>query len=107
MKKKITPKKKEKAFTSSEVMSLLEQMNDGIAIIAESQQETNVKIGAIDKRLINVENRLINVENRLMSVEDDVIEIKHRMAEKVDRDEFNKMEKRMVKLEKLVFAKLR
>jgi hypothetical protein len=99
MKKKITPKKKEQSFASSEVMSLLEQMNDGIAIIAESQQETNVKIDVIDKRLINV-------ENRLMSVEEDVIEIKHRISEKVDRDEFNKMEKRMIKLEKLVFAKL-
>jgi septal ring factor EnvC (AmiA/AmiB activator) len=95
-------------------------MNDGIAVIAETQQETNKKVDKIDERLvhvedrlinvedrlINVEDRLINVEDRLMSVEDDVIEIKHRLSEKIDRDEFNKMEKRMVKLEKLVFTKL-
>jgi septation ring formation regulator EzrA len=108
-------------------MSLLEQMNDGITIIAETQQETNKKVDKINERLvhvenrlinvedrlmsvedrlINVEDRLINVEDRLMSVEDDVIEIKHRLSEKIDRDEFNKMEKRMIKLEKLVFAKL-
>lgn len=134
MKKKTSPKKLEKSFGFGEVMTLLEQMNDGIGVIAEAQEFTNKKLSEVDTRLvnvenrlvnvedrlinvetrlvnvedrlINVENRLVNVEDRLISVEDDVIEVKHRLSEKVDRDEFNKMEKRMIKLEKLVFAKL-
>lgn len=141
MKNKVTKNKSDKSFEFGQVMTMLEQMNDGIGVIAEAQQETNNRLGGlegrfdglekkvdvIDRGLINVENRLIKVEGnvteinerlirveddvtvmneRMIRVEDDVIEIKHKLSEKVDRDEFNKMEKRMVKLEKLVFAKL-
>ena len=99
-------KKSEKSFTSDEVMSLLEQLNDGISVIAETQQETNCTLNEVNQRLVRVENDVIEIKTRVVRVEDDVIEIKHRLSEKVDRDEFNKMEKRIVKLEKLVFAKL-
>ena len=94
-------------------MTMLEQMSDGISIIAEGQTEMNGRLGIIEGKVDNLEVkvdiidvRLVQVENRLIRVEDDVIEIKHRLSEKVDRDEFHKMEKRMVKLEKLVFARL-
>jgi predicted nuclease with TOPRIM domain len=113
MKKKTTKNNSEKSFEFGQVMTMLEQMNDGIGVIAEAQGETNNRLGnlekkadGIDKRLINVEGNVIAINERLIRVEDDVIEIKHKLSEKVDRDEFNKMEKRMIKLEKLVFAKL-
>lgn len=99
MKNKVTKNKSEKSFEFGQVMTMLEQMNDGIGVIAEAQQETNNRLESLDKKVDVIDKRLIRVE-------DDVIEIKHKLSEKVDRDEFNKMEKRMVKLEKLVFAKL-
>lgn len=99
---------------------MLEQMNDGISVIIEGQTEIKGRLGIIEGKVDNLEvrfdnlevkvdiidARLVQIENRLIRVEDDVIEIKHRLSEKVDRDEFHKMEKRMVKLEKLVFARL-
>lgn len=76
---------KEKTYKSGEVISMLEQINDGVEVIGEQYKD---------------------IVGRLDTMQDDITEIKHKLSEKVDREEFNKMEKRMVKLEKLVFAKL-
>ncbi|EKE11877.1 MAG: hypothetical protein ACD_15C00005G0006 [uncultured bacterium] len=97
--KKKNQKIEDKTYKSDEVMSMLENINDGIHVISEQH-------GDIVIRLDNLEGRFDNLEGRFDRMQDDITEIKHRLSEKVDRDEFNKMEKRMVKLEKLVFAKL-
>lgn len=100
MKKKVQKNiNTEKAYGFSEVMSMLENMNDGIQIIAEQQVDMKNDIDVIKDGMVEVKDRLTNVE-------DNVIEIKHKLSEKVDRDEFNKLEKRMIKLEKLVLAKI-
>jgi hypothetical protein len=91
--------KKEQIFQSGEVMSMLEQMNDGIQLIAEQH-------GEVIKRLDNHDSRFDNLESKVDRLQEDVTEIKHKLSEKVDREEFEKLEKRMIKLEKLVFAKL-
>lgn len=106
MKSKVTKNKSEKSFEFGQVMTLLEQMNDGIGVIAEAQEETNNRLGGLEGRFDGLEKKIDIIDARLIRVEDDVIDIKHKLSEKVDRDEFNKMEKRMVKLEKLVLAKL-
>lgn len=108
-------------------MSMLENMSDGISVIAESQKDLSgqmnvikdkvdnlevkvdnleVKVDVIDKRLTRVEGGVVEINERLIRVEEDVVDIKHKLPEKIDRDEFNKVEKRVLKLEKLVFAKL-
>jgi hypothetical protein len=38
-------------------------------------------------------------------MQDDVTEIKHKLSEKVDREEFHKLENRVIKMEKLLLAK--
>lgn len=121
MKKKIQKKQKndDPAFSSSEVMSLLEHMNEGIAVIAESQSGftkrfdgIDKKFAGIDKRLDGIDDRLDGIDGRLDSLEsktdriqEDVTDIKSQLSEKVDRSEFVKLEKRMVKLEQVVFSK--
>ena len=40
-----------------------------------------------------------------MRVGDDVIEIKHKISEKVDLKDFQKLEKRVIHLEKLMLTK--
>ncbi|EKE15989.1 MAG: hypothetical protein ACD_11C00057G0014 [uncultured bacterium] len=96
----------EKAYGFGEVMFMLENMNDGIQIIAEQQVDMKKDIDIIKEDISEINVRLGGVEDRLGNVEDNVIEIKHKLSEKVDREEFNKLEKRMIKLEKLVFAKI-
>jgi len=94
MTKKITRNSdKEKSFSSSEVMSLLEAMNDGIQIIAEDQS--------------HIKQRMSSLESKVDRLQEDMTDVKYMLSEKVDRAEFKKLEKRMVKVEKLVFSAVR
>jgi len=40
------------------------------------------------------------------NIEDNIVEVKHKLSEKVDLKDFQKLEKRFVKLEKIVFEKI-
>ncbi|MFZ2975649.1 MAG: hypothetical protein WA055_03435 [Candidatus Moraniibacteriota bacterium] len=81
----------EKTYKSGEVMSMLEQINGGIEVIGEQH-------GEIVKNIKSINGRLDSMQN-------DITEIKHKLSEKVDREEFNKLENRVVKMEKLILAK--
>ena len=113
MTRKKIKNKKEPVFSSNEVMMMLEQMSDGIAVIAEQGNDTAKKIDRLETRFDGLETRFDGLEARFDGLEtkvdnlqSDVTEIKHKLAEKVDRDEFQNLEKRMIKLEKLVFSKI-
>lgn len=90
--------KKEKACKSGEVISMLEQINDGVVVIGEQRK-------TIVNHLNGINGRLGKIEGNIDVMKSDIVDIKHDLREKVDRDEFNKMEKRVIRLEKLVFAK--
>lgn len=105
----------EKTFTANEVGSMFEQLNDSVKILAEGhsnlvegQNEIKKVLTSVDQRLGRVEVRLDGVENRLELVEtkidrlqDDMVEVKFDLKRKVDAEQFEKLEKRVVKLEKL------
>ena len=74
--------------------------------IDERLENVEVKVDAIDERLEKVEVKVDKIDNRLENVEDNIIEIKHKFSEKVDLEDFQKLEKRFVKLEKIVFEKI-
>jgi chromosome segregation ATPase len=59
----------------------------------------------IGNKLKEHDQRFGTLEEKMDLMQEDITEIKHKLSEKVDREEFNKLEKRMVKLEKLVFAR--
>jgi hypothetical protein len=103
--------KKEKLFKSGDVMSILENMSDGIQLIAEQHGEIvtrlggiDVRLGGIDKRMDGMQGDINEIKERLARVEDNTIEIKHKLSEKVDLADFQKLEKRLVKLERLVLS---
>jgi hypothetical protein len=85
-------------FKSGEVMSMLENMNDGIKVIAETQ-------GDVIKRLDNLESDVKVVKADINIIKSDITEIKFELKRKVSYDEFEKLEKRVVRLEKLGFAR--
>lgn len=88
---------KEKLFKSGNVMSILENMSDGIQLVAEQH-------GEIVNTLYEVREDINEIKERLARVEDNTIEIKHKLSEKVDLADFQKLEKRLVKLERLVLS---
>jgi archaellum component FlaC len=96
-------------FTSGEVMSLLESMSDGIQLIAEAQSGTNDRLDSMENRLDGLEQRFDTLEQKVDRLQDDMTDVKQSLATKVDRTEFSKLEKRMVKVERVVFdgAKVR
>jgi hypothetical protein len=100
-------KKEKETYKSGEVMTMLENMNDGIQLIAETQGDLVKKVDNMENRFDNLENRFDNMENRFDNLEskvdhlqDDVMEIKHKLADKVDLSDFQKLEKRVIKLER-------
>ena len=72
----------------------------------EAQDLLSNKVDKIDERLENVEVKVDKIDERLERVEDNTIEIKHKLSEKVDLEDFQKLEIRLIKLEKIVFEKI-
>lgn len=93
-------------------MTMLEQMSDGIGVIAEAQGETNQRLGVLETRFDGLETRFDGLESKIDRLQEDmdivksdVAKIKTDLKRKVDYDEFEKLEKRMLKVERRVFAK--
>ncbi|MEF3692400.1 MAG: hypothetical protein V3574_05090 [Candidatus Moraniibacteriota bacterium] len=84
-------KDSEKTYKSSEVMIMLESISDNVALIAEQHGE--------------IVNRLDGIDNRLDKMQEDISDIKYDLKQKVSYEEFEKMEKRVSKLEKLFLIK--
>ncbi len=116
---------KEKTFGFSEVMSMLEGMNDGIQVLAEQHSgiigrldgmdarfdKTDARFDKMDARFDNLETKVDNLETKVDNLEIkvdslqvDVTDIKHKLSQKVDLEDFQKLEKRLIKLENFVLS---
>jgi len=84
----------EKTFTVNEVGSMIERFDEKLSTLAES----------MDIKFESVNQRLDNVETKIDRLQDDMVEVKFELKRKVGEDEFEKLEKRVVKLEKLSLA---
>ena len=58
--------KNEKVYMAGEVGMLLENINDGIKIVAEGNQMLNEKIGGIERRLDLMDSRLNSIDAKLI-----------------------------------------
>ncbi|KKQ46033.1 MAG: KID repeat protein [Candidatus Moranbacteria bacterium GW2011_GWC2_37_8] len=88
----------EKAFTATEVGSMIERFDDKLNLVLETM---DIKFENVNERFDRVENRLDVVETKIDRLQDDIIEVKFELKRKVPQDDFEKLEKRVVKLEKL------
>ncbi len=120
-----TKKTKEKVYTVGEVGSLLESMDGTMKMMSENYsslvktqgeilevqhvmqnqlERVEVRLGSVENRLENVENRLDSVETKIDRLQNDMVEVKFELRRKVDAEEFEKLEKRVVKLEQLSYS---
>jgi len=97
-------KDNKKVFSSNQVMSLLENMNDGIQIISEQHGDIVKRLDKIDGRVDKLDGRVDKLDGRMDKLQSDVTEIKHRLSQKVDLEDFQKLEKRLIKLERIVLS---
>ncbi len=86
---------KKETYNVSEVGSMIEALTGTIDLMNEG----------LTSRLAGIDNRLDEVDNKIDILQEDVTEIKHKLSEKVDREEFNALEKRLIKLERMVLEK--
>ncbi len=102
----------EKVYTVNDVDSILERIDDSFKIMAESMdikfENVNHRFDGVDNRLDGIDNRLDGIDERLDKIDmkidrlqDDMVEVKFELKRKVPQDDFEKLEKRVVKLEKL------
>jgi archaellum component FlaC len=62
------------------------------------------RLSGVEGRLDGVEHRLEKVETKIDRLQDDMVEVKFELKKKVAVDDFEKLEKRVVKLEKLSYS---
>lgn len=84
--------------------AVLEDMRSQFRVFGEGQQLLLDRVTAIESRLDKIENRLDKIEGRLDKIEVEIMEIKRQLMTKVSVDEYNKLEQRVISLEKLIPA---
>jgi uncharacterized protein Yka (UPF0111/DUF47 family) len=90
MKKNTMKKSEEKVYTTNEVGSMIEKFDDSLKTLAENYTDMNHRMGRL--------------ETKVDRLQDDMVEVKFELKRKVPQDEFEKLEKRVVKLEKLALT---
>lgn len=105
MKKNII-KKEDKIYSAGEVMSMIESFSDGMQVIAEGQSELVKKFDGLEGRFDGLEVRFDGLERKFDTMQEDISEIKYKLNKKVDYEDFEKLEKKFYKLEKLVMSKI-
>lgn len=104
--------KKDKKYSESTISALMEQHNTELKAIREYTEDIpkiKIKVDRIDERLERVEEKTDvtlgmvakNTED-IVIIKSDISFIKHELKHKVDRDEFEALEKRVIFLEKKV-----
>ena len=99
MKKRETKKKDFKAVTSSD--SHTKEIKHYIGIVVEEFQH---RVSAIGEQFLGLNEKLDSHTEMIARLMIDVEEIKVNMREKIGRDEFNKLEIRLVTLESIVLS---
>ncbi|MEI8344419.1 MAG: hypothetical protein WCF93_05750 [Candidatus Moraniibacteriota bacterium] len=120
-----TKKTKEKVYTMEEVGSLLESMDGTMKMMSENYvglvktqdkilavqydmknqlERVEIRLSGVEGRLDGVEQRLEKVETKIDRLQDDMVEVKFELKKKVSTDDFEKLEKRVVKLENLSYS---
>ena len=127
-------KKIDKMYSGDHVMAMFEELKDNFKVFGEGQSllinrvdsmevkidamdgkigamEVKIdamdgKIGAMEVKIDRIENKIETIEKKIDRLQDDMVEVKYDLKRKVDYEEFEKLEKRTVKLEKLVFSKM-
>ena len=68
--KKIVDKRVEKVFAESEVLVVLESIDDTFKLLAEGQQGLDRRMGGLEDRMGGLEDRMGGLEGRMSGLED-------------------------------------
>ena len=98
--------KKKKSYNQNEVGMMLENIDDKVSVIAEGHLSLDKKFNVLDKKVDKISEDLEMVKVKVDGIAENVevikldIElIKHELRNKIDRDEFAALERRVSLLE--------
>lgn len=91
--KKVVKKSKgsEKTYSADHVSVMLEGIHDAMMAFGEGQAVLSDKVEVLSEKVDRMQ--------------DDITDIKYTLSDKVGRAEFEKLEKRMIKVERAVLSK--
>ncbi|MCK4635958.1 MAG: hypothetical protein KAT32_03770 [Candidatus Moranbacteria bacterium] len=78
----------------------------GFCELDETVAKLDEKVTKMDGKIDVLQEDMKDVNNKVDILQEDVTEIKHKLSEKIDREEFNVLEKRLIKLERLVMKRV-
>ena len=81
---------------------LEKKMDNGFFEVNDRIDNLEEKMDGVEEKMDGMENRMGGMEGKMERIGDDVSEIKYKLDKKVDRDEFQKLEKRVIRLERPV-----
>jgi len=84
-------KKTEESYSQDKVAVILEDIQDQFSAFGDGQKFLTEKVD--------------NLEIKVDRIQEDVLDIKHNLSEKVDREDLQKLEKKVFRLEKMVLSK--
>lgn len=109
-------KRTSKEATKDHYTVTLEQLRDdfqafgeGLGVISHEiqgfKEEVSGQLKAFGEGQETIVNDVKEIHTRLIRVEDDVVEIKHKLSDTIKREEFGKLEKRVIKVERAVLSR--
>jgi len=104
-------KKNNKTYSGDHVLIMFEEIKDQFTAFGEGQQILSDKVDGLEGKFDTMQNDITEIrgdittiQSDITNIQDDVTEIKHKLSEKVDLADFQKLEKRLIKLERLVLT---
>jgi chromosome segregation ATPase len=105
--------------------SQFKSFGEGLGIVRNKIDELGDKVEKLDNKVEKLDNKVEKLDNKVEKLDfrvekleigqevltdkfdkmqEDITEIKHKLSQKVDLEDFQKLEKRVIKLEKLIVS---
>lgn len=118
-------KKENKTYSQDQVVTILEDIKDqftafgeGLDVVSHTVERLEGRFDTLEGRFDTLEGRFNTLEGRFDHLEsrfdtleakvdrmqDDITDIKHELSQKVNLEDFQKLEKRVVRMEKIVLV---
>jgi|SRR3990167_487441 len=104
--KKNGPKKDRYTIVLEDIHDQFRSFGEGQDILTTEVQGLKKSVQNLETRFDGLETEVHNLSTKVDAIADDVSDIKTTLSQKVDREEFVQLERKVVKLEKLVLSKL-
>lgn len=88
----------EKSYSADHVSVMLEEIRGAVMAFGEGQEVLSEKVDVLSEKFDVLSEKVDRMQ-------DDITGIKYKLSDKVDKTDFEKLEKRVIRMERAVFVK--